>query len=946
MFTRRGLIKSGALIGGLGAVGFSVEPATAATGSGVFSDELADKSNLANDPAIEFPGKSFAHKNGSEDTTQARSTDGSMVYLEYDLDWAAKYIIAETQTDNDNGSVEIQESTDGGSNWSTVSGSKSSYGGTGQWSYEEHTSANFSSGADMVRLKLDGASATSYSASDPSISVDPGTVEQTNTFTFTYDLSGITDSSVDIDQLTAGFGYGDGAAGASATGIDASQISVSGDTIGDIGVQGIHYSDSAQTMFDVDTFKPANESGNLTVTVTDVDIDSAGTFDGWVNLWQNGNKIDSIGPTYAINANAGYSPAVGYVEIRNEAPDPTKKTLLDDLTDTSKVRNDPSVWMKSGDYKHANGSSDNSQVERKNSATEYLEYNPGGYVNEVRVEAQIDKWQLDHTDVEIQELALNGSGWKTVPTRRTQYDQVGKWKHYEYSATNFSDQAALVRVKMSGNSSWAPRVGLVEIDYEVQKFTDDLTSLSKLENAPNVSTTSGSFEHVDGSADTSQVERSDATETEYLEYSLGGDLQEAKIEGQLKNDNGSIQIQESTDGGSTWSAVNTSSDNYTSKNSWEHYEYTASKFSSGATDVRISMASSETKASLDPGDGGIDGAVSIDPGLKGAENTVTYRVDMSKYNEDIDMPGMNLWFGNDPFTNLGSVGTDQITVKGDDLGDIPVTSFSWQKTSDLGIYVDGLNPKDENGEITITIEGLIGDTLGEYNPYFSLFDDRDDWSEPVSVNDSGTFEIKDSLTSTVRVGHVDLTYGAPSPPSASVTSFGATESGSDVNVDADWSVSAGSGALKDVKVKLRNETHRKTLEYPQYSVSGSESAGSLSTTDPGKAKKGHTYSATVTVTDEFGYSIRTKATDVADFDINASYGDGREYSTDHPYFQDDNQASVECDIPEDERTDLDEWYARDNTPPNPKCTNTDEESGDNEKKSKTAMEIWMDRFMG
>ena len=72
MFTRRELIKSGALIGGLGAVGFSVEPAMAATGSGVFSDELADKSNLANDPAVEFPGKSFAHKNGSEDTTQAR----------------------------------------------------------------------------------------------------------------------------------------------------------------------------------------------------------------------------------------------------------------------------------------------------------------------------------------------------------------------------------------------------------------------------------------------------------------------------------------------------------------------------------------------------------------------------------------------------------------------------------------------------------------------------------------------------------------------------------------------------------------------------------------------------------------------------------------------------------------------------------------------------------
>jgi mannan endo-1,4-beta-mannosidase len=349
------------------------------------------------------------------------------------------------------------------------------------------------------------------------------------------------------------------------------------------------------------------------------DADATVEWDGQVTSyeWSFGDGATATGETvtHTFDSDGEYTVSLTVTDD-DGATASTSRTITvtpsdterftDELADGSKFANDPSLYYKSKEFVHADGSEDTTQVERGSgtrNSPEYLEYEVDGSVASVRVEAQFDEYHDDHTDIAIEESTDGGDSWSGVDAVQSQYDQVDKWLHYEFTATGFSDGVSRVRVKLThSDGGWTPKVGFVEINYQpgsaANVFTDELADGSKFANDPSLYYKSKEFVHADGSEDTTQVERGSGTRNspEYLEYEVDGSVASVRVEAQFDeyhDDHTDIAIEESTDGGDSWSEVDAVQSQYDQVGKWLHYEFTADEFSDGTEHVRVKLTHSD-----------------------------------------------------------------------------------------------------------------------------------------------------------------------------------------------------------------------------------------------------------------------------------------------------------------------------------------------------------------
>ena len=660
------------------------------------------------------------------------------------------------------------------------------------------------------------------------------------------------------------------------------------------------------------------------------DADATVEWDGQVTSyeWSFGDGATATGETvtHTFDSDGEYTVSLTVTDDDGATASTSRTTTVtpsdterftDELADGSKFANDPSLYYKSKEFVHADGSEDTTQVERGSgtrNSPEYLEYAPGGQVQSVRVEAQFDKYHDDHTDIAIEESTDGGDSWSGVAATQSQYDQVGKWLHYEFTADEFSDGTEHVRVKLThSDGGWTPKVGFVEIEYggggnRGELVTDDCSDLDDLVGGSDTgsltvdSSNASYFQRPGGDSDDGRIARSGTTGDAALVYEPGGQLLELTAEFHShKTAEGELDVYESTDGGDSWTQVGAYRDAYGGTDAfWRHWEVGYDAFATDANRVKLVLTGGSEEWSGQLGNVAFrvlpnetpSAAFGLDPAEPFAGQTVGFDAGDSA-DSDGEIASYAWDFG-DGTTATGEAVDHVFDQPGEYTVSLTVTdqygaSATAEKTVTVtpGVVasVDALEERahpsahlelavewsatDRQGSLAsadLTVTDLDDDEVvgtWEYSLDGSEADERVETRD--KHDDGANHEYEAEVTVTDEEGRTNtatetMTAGT-NPPTATIDSLDASgSSGPHATVEADWTVTDPDGDLDSAEITIRDRTDDETLTSKTFNVQNSE----FSKTTKAKAKHedgaGHTYAAELTATDENGHSDSTTET--------------------------------------------------------------------------------------
>jgi len=120
--------------------------------------------------------------------------------------------------------------------------------------------------------------------------------------------------------------------------------------------------------------------------------------------------------------------------------------------------------------------------------------------------------------------------------------------------------------------------------------------------------------------------------------------------------------------------------------------------------------------------------IDVEPGTAGVENTFTHTMDMSDRDSEEQIGVIGPGFGESPGVDMTKVTLSDLTIEGDDLGQVTITGIDEVFTDEypkIWLEIEPFSFADESGDLVITTENLAVENAGEYTGWIDGFDTDD-----------------------------------------------------------------------------------------------------------------------------------------------------------------------------------------------------------------------------
>lgn len=251
--------------------------------------------------------------------------------------------------------------------------------------------------------------------------------------------------------------------------------------------------------------------------------------------------------------------------------------------------------------------------------------------------------------------------------------------------------------------------------------------------------------------------------------------------------------------------------------------------------------------------------LTADPGETGVENTFTFTVDMSTWKGDQKLTQIQPGFGEKPGLGFSNLTKDQISIMGDDLGELSIKKIEnavggtnqWQKVT---LAVPEFNMADESGSLTVTISGIPAENAGEWNGWFNVYGPEGDKQTAATDGYELEGEGSSTETETETEASMDSKFVVNADPGESGTTneFTFTADLSDYNDDTDVD-------QYEVGFGKKPGVHMPDVELSQVTIEGDE-LGAIEPDSIAWATEPDWESLNMNLTNSFTPSEETKIT--------------------------------------------------------------------------------------